>query len=114
MLIGAAAVKLAACTDAMEPNNARYAAHAASGTVNGLRICASDDDWFAIAAGGTVRVEFTHASGDLDVQAFDAQGNRVAASEGTSNVEQVTVPAGGTVRVFGYSGATNTYRLIAP
>jgi hypothetical protein len=24
------------------------------------------------------------------------------------------VPAGGSVRVFGYSGATNTYRLIAP
>jgi len=61
-----------------------------------------------------VRVEFTHANGDLDVQAFDAAGTRVGASEGTGDVEQVSVPAGGSVRVFGYSGATNTYRLIAP
>ena len=104
----------AACTDAMEPNNARTAAHAAAGTVQGLKICTGDDDWFSFAAGGTVRVEFTHAAGDLDVQAFDAAGTRVGASESTTNVEQVNVPAGGTIRVFGYSGATNTYRLVAP
>ncbi|MDQ3335983.1 MAG: hypothetical protein M4D80_12510 [Myxococcota bacterium] len=103
-----------ACTDAMEPNNARSAAKAATGTVQSLRICASDDDWYSIATAGTVRVEFTHASGDLDVHAFNAAGTRVGASEGTGDVEQVAVPAGGFVRVFGYSGATNTYRLIAP
>ena len=102
------------CTDAMEPNNARTAARAATGTVPSLKICAGDDDWYAIATAGTVRVEFTHANGDLDVQAFDAAGTRVGASEGTGDVEQVSVPAGGSVRVFGYSGATNTYRLIAP
>jgi hypothetical protein len=45
---------------------------------------------------------------------FDASGTRVGGSEGTGDVEQVTVPAGGSLRVFGYSGATNTYRLIAP
>ena len=102
------------CTDTLEPNNARTAARAASGTVNGLRICASDDDWFAIATAGTVRIEFTHASGDLDVIAYDAAGNRVAASEGTDDTEELAVPAGGSIRVFGYNGATNTYRLIAP
>jgi hypothetical protein len=98
----------------MEPNNARGAAKAATGTVQGLKICASDDDWYSIATAGTVRVEFTHAAGDLDVEAFDAAGTRIGQSAGTTNVEQVSVPAGGFVRVFGYSGATNTYRLIAP
>ena len=52
--------------------------------------------------------------GDLDVEAFDGAGTRVATSAGTSDVETVTVPAGGFVRVFGYGAATNTYRLIAP
>ena len=82
--------------------------------MQGLRICPSDEDWYSIATAGTVRVEFTHASGDLDIQAFDASGTRVGASEGTTDVEQVNVPAGGSIRVFGYSGATNTYRLVAP
>jgi hypothetical protein len=102
------------CTDAAEPNNARTGAHAATGTVSGLQICAADDDWYSIAAGGTVRIEFTHSAGDLDMVAFDAGGQQVNASEGTANFEQVTVPAGGSVHVFGYSGARNTYRLIAP
>lgn len=102
------------CTDAMEPNNARTAAKAAAGTVDGLKICASDDDWYALAAGGTVKVEFTHAAGDLDVEVYDAAGAKVGGSAGTTNTETVTVPAGGTLRVFGYQGAQNTYRLVAP
>jgi hypothetical protein len=60
-----------------------------------------------------VRIEFQHADGDLDLHAFDANGTRVGQSEGTANSEQVTVPAGGSVRVFGFNGARNTYRLIA-
>jgi hypothetical protein len=102
----------APCTDAMEPNNSRGTAHTASGSIMGLKICAGDDDWFAVA--GTVKIEFTHSAGDLDMEAYDAAGTKVAQSAGTTNSEQVTVPAGGSVRVFGYSGATNTYRLIAP
>ncbi|MDQ3366127.1 MAG: hypothetical protein M3680_11940 [Myxococcota bacterium] len=102
------------CTDAYEPNDARAQARAASGTLAGLRICAGDEDWFTIAAGGIVSIDFTHASGDLDLAAYDAAGARVANSEGTTNSEQVTVPAGGAVRVIGYGGATNSYRLLAP
>src|SRR5512138_205720 len=49
------------CTDAFEPDNSRGTAHAAAGTTSGLAICAADDDWYAIAGGGTVRIEFTHA-----------------------------------------------------
>ncbi|HEU0029927.1 MAG TPA: hypothetical protein VFQ53_04785 [Kofleriaceae bacterium] len=102
------------CTDAKEPNNTQAQAKPAAGTVEGLQICAGDEDWHSIAAGGTVRIEFQHASGDLDLVAFDASGTRVGASEGTSDTEQVTVPAGGSVRVFGYNGARNAYRLVAP
>ena len=102
------------CTDAHEPNDTHATAHATSGTVAGLQICASDDDWHSIAAGGTVRIEFRNADGDLDLVAHDASGARVAASESTADSEQVSVPAGGSVRVFGFNGARNTYRLVAP
>jgi hypothetical protein len=102
------------CTDAKEPNNSRTAAVAATGTVADLKICAADDDWFKIAAAGDVKVTFTHAEGDLDLEAFDANGTRVDSSAGTSNTETVTVPAGGFVRVFGFSGAKGAYTLTAP
>jgi hypothetical protein len=103
-----------ACADAFEPNNTRATARAATGTISGLEICASDEDWISIAAGGTVRIEFTHGAGDLDLAAYDAAGAPLATSQGTGDSEQVVVPAGGSVRVYGYSGAQNTYRLIAP
>jgi hypothetical protein len=101
------------CTDPYEPNNSRLTAHAVTGSVE-LRICASDDDWLKVAAGGTVKIEFTNGTGDLDLEAYDAAGNRTATSNGTTNTEQVVVPAGGTVHVFGYAGAQNAYRVIAP
>jgi hypothetical protein len=104
----------ATCTDALEPNDARNAARTVTGTVTGLKICAGDEDWLKSTAGGTVRIEFTHADGDLDMAAFDAAGNALTVSQGTTGSEQVTIPAGGFVRVYGYSGAQNTYRVIAP
>lgn len=103
-----------ACSDAREPNDSRTAAQPATGTLDGLKICTSDDDWHRITTAGAVTIEFRHTDGDLDLQAFDANGTRVAASEGTGDSERVVVPAGGSVRVFGFNGARNTYRLIAP
>ena len=41
----------------------------------------------------------------------NANGTKVGSSQSTSNSEQVSVPAGGTVRVYGYSGARNAYKL---
>ena len=102
------------CTDAQEPNDGRTAARAASGTLMNLQICTADEDWFKIANGGTVRIEFTHANGDLDLAAYDSAGTRTQVSETTGNSESVNVPAGGTVRVFGYNGAKNAYKLVAP
>ena len=100
------------CTDSLEPNNSQAAAKAATGTVSGLKVCAGDDDW--IKASGTVKIDFTHSAGDLDIEAYDAAGTKVGASAGTSNTETVTVPAGGFVHIFGYSGAQNSYTLTAP
>jgi hypothetical protein len=109
-----------ACTDPLEPDDSRGAAkNVAPGTVDGLRVCAGDEDWYAItrspAAARTVRIEFRGTDGDLDLAAYDASGAQIAISQGTGDSEQVTVPAGSgtaTVRVYGYSGAANTYRLI--
>ena len=102
------------CTDALEPNNSRGAARSASGTIDGLRVCASDEDWLKFPAGGTVRIEFAHDAGDLDMASYDAAGAQLAVSQGTGNSEQVQVPPGGAVRVYGYNGAQNAYKLIAP
>jgi len=101
-----------ACTDPAEPDDSAGAAHAAAdGTTTGLQICAGDEDWFSVAGARTVRIDFTHADGDLDLAAYDAGGTQVDISQSVSDGEQVSVPAGGTVRVYGYNGATNTYTL---
>ncbi|HUS66511.1 MAG TPA: hypothetical protein VMZ28_18365 [Kofleriaceae bacterium] len=100
------------CSDAREPNDAPAGAPSlASGAEEELRVCDGDSDWFAIPAGGTVRIGFSHAAGDLDMTAHDAGGTQVTSSAGTSDTEEVVVPAGGSVRVFGYQGAAGTYRL---
>ena len=102
------------CTDALEPNNGQAQAASASGSQDDLAICAGDSDWFAVSGGGEVGIEFSHAGGDLDMAAFDANGAQVAASGSTSDSESVAVPAGGAVRVYGYASATNSYRIVLP
>ena len=104
-----------ACTDALEPNDALAEARAiTAGTFADLRICTGDRDVFRSATARTVRITFRHADGDLDLFAYDASGARVDRSEGTTDSEQVSVPAGGAVEVIGYGGATNRYTLIVP
>ena len=100
------------CTDAFEPNDSQAAAKSAPvGTTSGLRICGGDEDWFAISGARTVTITFTSSAGDLDMAAYDASGTQLSISQGTSDSEQLSVPAGSTVRVYGYNGATNTYAL---
>ncbi len=100
------------CTDRFEPNDTRAAATTvAAGTHGEVQVCTGDRDWFKVATARTVRVSFSHAAGDLDVTAYDAAGTRVGQSAGTGDVEQVTVPAGGTVEIYGYNGATGAYTL---
>jgi hypothetical protein len=84
-----------------------------TGSASG-RICAGDEDFFRIDAGAasrTVVVAFTHASGDLDVVALDGSGRELGSSAGTTNEERVTGTGTFYVRVFGYSGAANTYTI---
>jgi hypothetical protein len=100
------------CTDTFEPNDTGAAARVVTpGTYGGLRICDGDKDVFRVATARTVRITFVHADGDLDVIAYDAAGARVGTSAGTADSEQVAVPAGGTVEIFGYNGASNQYTL---
>lgn len=100
------------CADGLEPNDSRTgAATVAPGTYDGLGLCPGDADWYKVASARTVRIRFTHAAGDLDLAAFDAAGTQVGRSDGTSNDEQVSVPAGGTVQVIGYGGALGSYTL---
>jgi len=102
------------CTDSFEPNNALTTPRAvAAGTTNGLKICAGDTDYYSFAAARTVTIRFTHAQGDLDLEAFDSTGRSLGKSEGTTDSETFNVPAGGKVKVYGYDGATNTYSLTA-
>ncbi len=101
-----------ACTDRFEPNDSRATATTVGvGTQADLRVCSGDRDWFKSTTARTVRIAFRHADGDLDLAAYDAAGARVGQSAGTGDTEQVNVPAGGTVEVLGYNGATGGYSL---
>ncbi|MBM4044919.1 MAG: hypothetical protein FJ279_07385, partial [Planctomycetes bacterium] len=74
-------------------------------------------DWFMFQTsargvpGDQVRIDFTHALGDLDLSLHDGLGNLLASSLGVSDFEAVSLDglAAGTyyVQVNGFSGATN-------
>ncbi len=112
--------------DANEPNDTMNAA-TDLGTLSGpsslpnLSIHSTTDvDYykFTLGAAGTsanyLQIDFSDATGDLDMQLLDAQGHVVATSNGTSDSERVSLnlPAGTYyVGVYGYSGATNTYAM---
>lgn len=75
-----------------------------------------DTDFFSFAGGAprTIELTFSHAAGDLDLYLFDASGNELARSIGTSNSERIQQPfAAGPVlvRVVGYQGAGGDYAL---
>ncbi len=104
--------------DSFEENDSRSQARAvAAGSYPGL--ACNDDDWFAVALPGpgsiSVRIDFRHSEGDLDLVLEDASGRQLAASESTSDRETVSKSglAAGTyyVRVYGYNGARAAYSL---
>ena len=81
---------------------------------------ADEDYFYFITAGATIpviRIEFTHADGDLDLQVLDSNGNSLGTSQGTSDSEEVALSpqADGTtivVHAYGHHGASNRYRLL--
>ena len=109
--------------DAYEPNDAAAAAYdlrqlTGQQTWQNLSIhAAGNNDWFKFqtaatgAASDFVRIDFTQAQGDLDLQLYDAGGNLLRGSSGTSDSEQVSLAGrvAGTylVWIYGYSGALN-------
>jgi hypothetical protein len=100
-----------ACTDALEPNESSAAADAVTAGSRSLQLCSGDVDWFSVASAATVTIEFSHAAGDLDMAAYSATGTQLGMSQGTGNSEQLSVPAGARIKVYGYNGATGAYTL---
>jgi hypothetical protein len=78
---------------------------------------ASNDDYFKFYSNHTgtsadyVRIDFTHAAGDLDLKLLNSSGGTVATSQGTTNGEQISLNGRAEgwyyVRVYGFNGATN-------
>ena len=74
---------------------------------------------FTTQAAGTsshyVRIDFSHAVGDIDIDLLDSAGNVLTSSTGTSDREEISLNgrAAGTyfVKIRGYSGARGTYSL---
>lgn len=83
------------------------------------QICDYDDDWytFDVDAQRNVRLDllFTHADGDLDIALYrDDSEQPIATSAGASDGEVIeeTLERGTyAVRVYGFVGAKNSYRL---
>ncbi|MCC6876816.1 MAG: PPC domain-containing protein [Sandaracinaceae bacterium] len=102
-----------ACDPAAADDAQATAGVLAIGETRPAQVCAMDEDWYRIDGAATVTIHFTNASGDLDLEAYDAAGTRTGSSAGTSDSETVTGTGTFYVRVFGYSGAANTYTIEA-
>ncbi|OGQ18736.1 MAG: hypothetical protein A2138_03980 [Deltaproteobacteria bacterium RBG_16_71_12] len=106
--------------DPWEPNDARSGApdlKAALDEVVGV-VCADDDFFDTVPQTDCpmhVSLSFDDAYGDLDLELQDTAGAELASSRGTTNTEELdfTSTNGSRVvlRVFGFGGATATYRL---
>ncbi len=107
--------------DGFEPNNTLNNPRSiGEGVFEGLTICAGDEDFFSfqVAAGDGISLlaGFAHARGNLDMELFDPNGRRLGAATSNSDNEQIfseNLALGGVykLRIFGVSGAENTYTL---
>ena len=107
---------------AYEPNDAPGVAtpFEGSGSLQ-ARVCGRDDqDWFALDAQAgdllTIRLEFRHAQGDLDLYLYNGDLEEIARSQSSDNDEfiqlQVERSDRYTLQVFGYEGASADYTLL--
>lgn len=106
--------------DPLEPNDAPDAPRIEPMRYDNLKICPADEDYYGIYATTgqvvTARIFFMTSAGDLDLELFDTDGTTsLARSNSTTDTETVMATAAHdgqyVVRVFGYSGASNTYAL---
>ncbi len=109
------------CTDDGYENNDSFGAASSitAGTINNLEICTGDEDYYAFTApeGSDIQVDiaFTHSSGNLSLFLYNSAQGQIDSSTSTTNNESVSASgvSAGTyyARVFGVSGAENTYNL---
>lgn len=106
--------------DRFEPNDSQLAARD-MGTLGDRVETAltihdpADEDYFGFTAVTdgqlTVRIDFNHAVGNLNLEVFDGTGTVSDMSAGMTNTEQATIPVQGGqtyfIRVFGAGGATS-------
>ncbi len=85
----------------------------APGVSEAARVCSGEEDWYRVDATGsvTVSIAFTSSAGDLDMEARAADGTVLAQSQGVTDSETVTASGPFFVRVYGYSGAENSYTI---
>lgn len=106
--------------DVLEDNDTRETASIAEDT-DDLVAVAGDDDWFVIDLCGrgsaTAVVSFTHADGDINLEAYNAEGTRIVtrASEDDDETVDLANPNFGPsvvyLRVFMAAGGSNAYDL---
>ena len=109
------------CTDDSREENdtALDAATLQAGGYSNLMLCPEDDDWYIVGLRGgsslTARANFTHASGDLNLELYDAFGTLLTSSSTTDDNEEVShTPTETTyayIRVFGVGRERDTYSL---
>ncbi len=83
--------------DSWTPNQSPESAPPLTPGAYGLTLCPDTTDWFALrpstAGTVTVRLDFRHMLGDLDLRLWDANATRVLGqSLGSTDVEVVTLP----------------------
>ncbi|RLB47351.1 MAG: hypothetical protein DRJ42_25580 [Deltaproteobacteria bacterium] len=99
------------CDDLGMINTMETAHGIETGSIDG-RICEFADMYRVTGSSTrTVRIEFEHGEGDLDLVALDASGAEVGMSNGQGNTEELTVAAGNFFQVFGFGGAMGAYIL---
>lgn len=106
--------------DPWEPNDSRTVAPDLKATLDEVvgAVCASEDFFDTVPQSGCtlgVTLDFDDAHGDLDLELQDTAGAVLASSRGTTNHEELEFLSSNgarvVLRVFGFSGATATYRL---
>ena len=83
-------------------------------------VCSSDEDWYRVSAlsscVGAASIDFTNATGDLDLWLYDADGNLVdwsdsRTTDGEGFVHHFEADGAYYLLVDGYQGASNDYAL---
>jgi len=108
--------ELVCAADHLEPNDARDEAAPLAESVEGLTLCAGDEDWFAVQVAEhedmEVAIEFVHRDGDLDLELFAPDGSLLDRSESEDDGERLrrhNLDAGTYwVRVYGFWAQTET------